>query len=282
MASNISIAATLRVKHRKATTKEARLAALTLADEEERKALAEPYLRAVPDGHYLQPKAQQHLSNPYLQFFHSEEGDAETAESLLPPVPDARQSGAGRRQGPAKHQATWRNKHRAEEKVRVSVDEQQRAVSPSSFNGHLLDDETAEELPYSHHQHHHPPGGTSLLTSSNTSRHRAPTLLPSSSTPNLSSGGSGPKEPSSAPSAKRETPPASGAVPSSSSYVDRARLRAYRPRHGDDQVDLLALNSATAQAYVKYEKLYRMMVSEDDEFFAFRRQYFKKLDGKRK
>jgi hypothetical protein len=41
-------------------------------------------------------------------------------------------------------------------------------------------------------------------------------------------------------------------------------------------VDLTSLKPQSAKLYVKYEKLYHTMKSEDDEFFAFRNDYLRK------
>jgi hypothetical protein len=244
MASNISVSATLPLRRRQTSTKESRLAALTLAEQEERRALAAPYLSAVPKGHYLQPKSEAYMANQYLRYFHSSEGDAETAESLLPSLKDARgTSSSGQR---------WRDKHRAERNVmvskkRASSRSSSGGSSPSSFNGHL-DSDGDEDLAYS------PKASPPQSVAAGTQHSRGAVK------PLLENGAHAP--------------------PSASPYLDRARLRAIRPKNNSDKdVDLLNLNPASAEAYVKYEKLYRMMVAEDDEFFAFRRQYFKRLAG---
>jgi hypothetical protein len=58
---------------------------------------------------------------------------------------------------------------------------------------------------------------------------------------------------------------------------DRRRLRTMRSRYTPPDVDITALKPRTAELVVKYEKVFRVMKHEDDEFFKFRESFFQRL-----
>lgn len=62
--------------------------------------------------------------------------------------------------------------------------------------------------------------------------------------------------------------------PRSFHHIDRQRLKMHKPKYSDlGPVDVTTLKPKSAVMHVKYEKLWRRMKAEDDEFVAFRKEY---------
>ena len=108
---------TVGVKRKQMTTKEVRLAALTAAEEEERKRLAEPFVRNYRPGHFKKPLPRPITKNPYYLYFKSSEGDEAAARSLLPELPpmDDAHSPASASVSPTAKKQTSRSPHKKPE-----------------------------------------------------------------------------------------------------------------------------------------------------------------------